>query len=252
MLGGLLQSDGLKGVVHPAVGQVPNLLHHPAAGSVNNVGSPEVPGHGQLGFHRVDGDDPQSPGQSRPLNTIETHAAAAHHGHGAARLHPGGIQYRAQAGGGTAPDQGQPVERHVFAHLDQGMLVDQHLLGIGTKLGELSQGGGSLPQSGRLVGAAYHVGAGTEDGLAPQAEFAVSAKDGKTGNYRISPLDVGYLIAHRLHRSGGFVAQDSRHLDTVFTLDKVEVAVTDPAGPSANQHLPRAGGIHLHLFHFQG
>ena len=109
-----------------------------------------------------------------------------------------------------------------------------------------------LTQSGRLVGPAHHVGASAEDGLAPQAELAVAAEDGQAHNYGVPRLQVINLLAHRLHRAGGLVAQDGRLGDAVASLHVMKVAVADAAGPGADEHLPGTRGIHLDLFHLQG
>ena len=248
----LFQPDGLEGVVHSVVRQVPDSLHHVAAGSVNDIGGAKLPGHGQLGFHRVHGDDAQGAGQGRSLDAVQAHAAAAHDAHRAARLHLRRVQHRAEAGGGAAPDEGQAVHGHVVPHLDAGVLVDQHRLSVGAKLRHLSYAFPVLSQTRRLVGTAHYVGAGAQDGLPPQAELAMAAENGQAHNHRVSRLQVKDLVAHRFYRTGGFVAQDGRLGDVVTAFNVVQVAVADAAGPGANQHLPRARGIHLHLFHLQG
>src|SRR5205823_1579581 len=75
--------------------------------------------------------------QRRALDAVEAHAAAADHGHGAARLDPGRAEHGADARRHAAPDEGGTVERHLVIDLHHAVLVHQQLLGEGAEPGEL-------------------------------------------------------------------------------------------------------------------
>ena len=142
---------------------------------------------------------------------MDADAAAADHGHGAARLNAGGVQHRAQAGGRAAADERQLREGNVVVHLDQRVLVDQHLGCVGTQLGELRDGLAVLAQPGRVVAPARYRRPVAQVGLAPGAEFASPAEHREARDHRVAGPDVADLLAHRFHDSGGLVSQDAGH-----------------------------------------
>ena len=107
LLGGDLGADGLDGAMHLALGQLLHLLDRVAVANIDDVGGAELGGELQLHRIVVDGDDAAGADDRRPIDRRHADAAAAD----------------------------QRRERHVLADLHDGILVHQHLLGKGRRLG---------------------------------------------------------------------------------------------------------------------
>ena len=199
LLGGLLQADGLEGVVHAAAGELAHLADRVALRRVDGVGGAELAGQLELRLEHVDGDDLAGAGDGGALDAVEADAAAPDHGDGGAGLDLGGVEHRADAGGDAAADQRGPVERHVLADLHEAVLVDEHLLGerahVEQRVGLLAgvgepRLGARRPPHGVLALAQRQV--------AGEAGLAVAAEHRQAGDHVVAGLHVGDLVADRL------------------------------------------------------
>ncbi len=126
-----------------------------AVGGVDGVGGAELARPLELLGFEIDGDDLAGTGQMCALHGRDADAAAADHRHGRARFHLGALEDRADAGGDPAADERRPVEGHVRGDRDDGVLVDEHLLGERAETGELcDRRAVAVAYAGRCVGAA--------------------------------------------------------------------------------------------------
>jgi hypothetical protein len=78
------------------------------------------------------------------------------------------------------------------------------------------------------------------------------AKHRQAHDHAISRLDVAYLRANGLHRAGGFVSQDRRHVHAILALNEMQIAVADTRCPGSDQHLSGAGVVYLNVFDGKG
>ena len=129
LFAGFLHAQGLEGILNPAAGQLLDRFDRVGPAGVDHVGGAEMLGHVELRALDVDRDDAPGAGDGGAVDGRQADAAAADHRHRAADLDLGGVDHRAEAGGDAAADQRGPVERHVVADFDQGVLVDQHVFG---------------------------------------------------------------------------------------------------------------------------
>ena len=134
----------------------------------------------KLGRHHVDGDDAAGTGNGRAVDGREADAAAADHGHRFARLNLGRVDDRAYPGGHAAADEGGDVEGHIRANLRDGVLVEEHVFGIGREVQELVHGGAGfrVSEARLIVGAAVQLRRFAEGHVPREAVLAVAAKRG--------------------------------------------------------------------------
>src|SRR5204863_1419460 len=81
-------------------------------------------------------DDALGAGDARALDHREADAAATEHGDARARLHPGGVEHRADAGGDAAADERRALERNLGIDLDQVLGGDGGVLRHGAAAGK--------------------------------------------------------------------------------------------------------------------
>ena len=117
-------ADALEAVVGAAVGELHDGIDHVPARSLHVLGVDEVrhaelAGHGFAFGVEVDADDLVGTHHLRALDHVQADASQAEHHHVGARLHLGGEQHRANAGGDAAADVADLVERRVLADLGQ-------------------------------------------------------------------------------------------------------------------------------------
>src|SRR6185295_9753179 len=135
LLGRRLGAEALHGMVHAAAREVLDALDRIAVPRIDEIGGAEL--GRQLQFHRIgiDRDDAAGAGNRGAVDGRHADAAATDHGHALPRRDFGRIHYGAVAGDDGAADQGGTVEGKVVANFYHGVLVHQHLLGIGGKIG---------------------------------------------------------------------------------------------------------------------
>ena len=83
-------------------------------------------------LERVAGDDLRRARGARALHDREADAPEPEHEHGRARLDPGGVEHRADAGLHRAADDARDLERRVVGHLHRAGLVGHRVLGEAT------------------------------------------------------------------------------------------------------------------------
>jgi HAMP domain-containing protein len=191
--------------------------------------------------------DPGRSGDRRGVDRRQADAARAEHRDGRAGLHPRGVHHRAVAGDDAAADQRSEVQRHVLADLHQRVLVHQHLLGERRQVGELVQVRAAQLQPLRDAGRLLDLGVLADRRPARQAELAVTAEHRQAGDDPVAGLHVGHVLADRLDDAGGLVAEHDRHGRRVRALDEVQVAVAQPGGRGADQHLAAARLLDRHV-----
>ena len=79
----------------------------------------------------IDRDDTPGAGDLGGVDCGETDSAATDHRHAFTRADVGRMEHRPGAGRHRAAKDRGPVERHIAVDAHTGMLVDQHLFGIG-------------------------------------------------------------------------------------------------------------------------
>ena len=92
----------------------------------------------------------------------------------------------------------------------------------------------ALAEPGRFSGRPDHVFPVTKIRPSAETPVAKAAEDRKAGDHPVAGLHVTHLAAHGFHCAGGFMAEHDRHVDPVFALDKMQVAVTDSGGAGAD------------------
>src|SRR5690606_14714826 len=126
------QADRLDAVVGAvAAADRPDARGDVGIGGVRLVGGSEIPGGVALVGQGVDRDDPGRPGQLRRLDRVETHAAAADDDHRRPGVDPGAVDDRPDAGGHTAADQADHLQRCVLSDGYQALLREHGALGVG-------------------------------------------------------------------------------------------------------------------------
>ena len=212
------------------------------------MGRAEFAGEGELVLDGVDGDDLARAGDPRALNGGEADAARAVDGDCRAGLDGGGVERCAGAGHHAAADQRGLVERHVVAHMDERVFVDERVLSVGGEVGELGDGLAVPGEAGVFVGAALHLGAAAQVGASAEAVFAVAAEDGEAHDHVVAGAEVLHQRADLGDDAGGFVSQNAGRLEGVEAVDEMEVGVADAGGGGLDQHLARAGVVDIDAF----
>jgi hypothetical protein len=81
LLGGLLETDGLEGVIHAASDEALDLFHRVPVGGVDEVGGAQGLCQLQLRLDPVHRHDPARTGNGRALDCREPDPAAPEYGH---------------------------------------------------------------------------------------------------------------------------------------------------------------------------
>ena len=159
----------------------------------------------------------------------------------------GGVEDRAETGGDGAADQRRAIERHLVADLHQGVLVDEHHLGEGREAQELVDRGAIPGEAWRLVVLPLQPLPVAEDRPPGEAVLAVTAEDREAADDVVARFDMGDVGADRLDDPGGLVARHGRGVVAVLAFHEVEIAVAEPGGDGAHQHLARTRPVDLDL-----
>jgi hypothetical protein len=126
--------------------------------------------------------------------------------------------------------------------------MDQHRLGEARQVEELPHRRAVLGEALLAFERALHrrlVVAQRQ--VAGQAVLAGAAVHREARDDVVAGSDVGHLVADGLHHAGRLVAEHDRRHPRVLALHEVQVAVAEPGGGGADEHLPRAGRPDLHL-----
>src|SRR5207253_5758715 len=112
-------ADAFEAVVRAAAGEVDQRCHKLAAdcSRIDEVRHPELAAKRFARGIKVDTDDHARPGHARSLHHVQSDAAQAKDDDIGARLDLGGIDDRADAGGDTAADIANLVERRIATDL---------------------------------------------------------------------------------------------------------------------------------------
>ena len=238
--------------MNPAARQLLDLFHRVASRGVDHIRGPE--GFRQLELRRelVDRDDSTGTRDLGAVDRAEPDTPATDHRDGRPGLHPGRAQHRPDTGRDATADQRRAVERHVFAHLHDCVLVDQHLLRERREMGELLHGFPVQREPRRLIGLARRRTPPASVREAGQTVVTMPTEDGEARDDVIARLHVLDVGAHGLHHPGGLVAQDARHRERIGSLDEVKVAVTDAGEGSPDPNLLAVQVRDRHVFDVQG
>ncbi|MCY1437239.1 hypothetical protein D9M71_533930 [compost metagenome] len=238
--------------MHAATGQLLNLLHRVAVFRVDHVGGAELLGQLQLGVEHIDGDDARRTGQCRAIDRGKADAATTEHRDRFAGAHLGGIEDCASAGGDCTTQQRGTVQGHVAADSDQGVLVHQHLLGIGRQVNELRHRLLHIGQARLFVFATLGFGRDAQRQVAGDAVFTMAAVGRQAGHHMVARLDRTHQRTHLFDDARGLMAQDHRRRVRIMTIDKMQVRMTDTNRDRAYQYFARTGFADTHFFNGQG
>mmetsp|Transcript_114751 Transcript_114751/g.357374 ORF Transcript_114751/g.357374 Transcript_114751/m.357374 type:complete len:368 (-) Transcript_114751:226-1329(-) len=211
LLGRLRIADDLEAVIRPSRGQLTDRLDHIRhLLGVHRVGGAEALRGLELGGRRVHGDDLPRAADPATLDGVEAHPATAHDATGRAWVDLGAVHCRPNASCHSTAHQGALRQGNVLAHLDDGGLVDHHVLRHAPqarlrhhRLAALvkdaadGEGGGPVGADRRLASAAVQAPAARHD----QREHGPIAHLNGTWHR-------GDALANGLHDACALVAED--------------------------------------------
>ena len=202
-----------------------------------------------LEFELVHRDDLPRAADARTLHDRQADAAATEHRNGLAGLHARTAQCRADAGQHAAAHQRGAVQRDFRIDAHDGVLVQQHVVGVTADGGEQAQRLAVLrhARGGGII--ARDDAAGAEIGMASEALRTGAAEAGQAGDDVIADAHGGDVLAHRLDDAGAFMAEQEGAVEreAAVAVDHVQIAVADAGGDRAHQDLaaPRLVDVHL-------
>ena len=242
--------DGLERVVHAvAAGDRLDRLDRVALGRVDGVGGAELARPLQFARIDIDADDRRRAGQATAHDHRVADAAAAEDRHRAARLHPGRIERRADAGHHAAADQTHLLRR-------QCRIIGNALLAMDEGVG--AEGADTEDRRERDAVHRAHAllgvqAGGAEMGLTDPAEAALAAGRTPGQDDMIARRDVGDALADLLHDARALVAeQEGKPLGPKDAVLDGEIGVTDPAGQDAHQRFTRSRRVDGELLDHTG
>ena len=226
-------------MVDPAARDRQHLGDRVAGSGVDGVGGAHRPRRLELGRADVDGDDRRRTGDARRLHDVEAHAPAADHRHTVAGADLGDVEHRSQTGDDGAAEDRRQVERHVVVDADHPALVEDHLLGEPSHVGEdrdrpavarlearglagRTPGGGGVDAQARLA----RLAPGTRSAALHEARHDMIA-DGDRRD-RLADLD---------HHARCFVAEHVRARPRERAVEHVQVAMAQATGSGAHPYL---------------
>ena len=197
----------LEGVVgSEAVRQLDDALDGVLLRGVDGVGRAELHGHVQLVVEDVDGDDGRRACDLCALHAVEPDAARAEYGYRRARLHPGGVDGRADARGDAAAHQSGLGEGNVLVDGHRGDLGDGRVRGEGAQVAQAVDGG---PVAAPLELRAFQwVVAQVGPALLARLAYPAARLPGEDDV--VAGLDVGHARAGRLYHARALVTQHGR------------------------------------------
>ena len=113
--------------MHSAAGHFPHLADRVFFRGVDDVGGAEFTCQFQFAVDHVDGNNACRTGNGGTVNCGKSDSASTDNCHSGARLDRCRMDHRAYAGGHATADECCAVHRHIFADLNNGMFVYQHV-----------------------------------------------------------------------------------------------------------------------------
>src|SRR5919106_866503 len=240
------QPDRLERIVDAgSAGDLPDPLHRIALRRVDRVRGAERPRHGQLVVPQIDCDDRGGAGEHRTLDAVETDAAAAEYGDRGARLHPGGVDHRADPGEDATADQGGLLQGNRLIDSDHDVLGDHRLGAERTKPQELPHRAIAAANARERALVRQLVAQVRITLLAHLAEAAVALP---RQHHVVADGDAAHGSPDLLDHAGAFVPQNARDRNVrPLAFHDVPVRVTDAAGcePHPDVLGPELGRIEL-------
>ena len=215
----------------------------------------ELRREGELVVGKIDGDDLARAGEPCAEHDAQAHAAQAHHRDRLARLDPGGVDDRADAGQHRAAEQGGELERQVGVDLDAGFARHHRMGGEGRDAEQVVDRLGAEREP-PLAGEQRSGGVGFRRRLAQRrtsrgARAAAAAARDEHQHDVIAGFKVGHPFADLLDDPGRLMAERHRDGPRPRAVDHREVRMAEARRRDLDQDFAAAGRSEVELHDFE-
>ena len=248
---GLDRARHLEGEVDPALGRGAHLLDAVRIAGAERRAGAELAGERQLVVVQIDGDEAACADQLRGEQRVQPDAAEADHRDGGARLHPGGVDHRADAGQHGAAEQRGLLERQRGVDPDRRVARDHGALGEGRDPDMMVdrravevQPPRAREQRPLAVGDGARLAQRRPPGAARQA---MAAARHEHQDDVVALGEIAHARAERLDHACGFVTQHHRQRPRPVAVDHRQIRMAEPGGLDPHQDLAGARAVELDL-----